>query len=64
MFAHLNLLIWLYDMLGYEKSTDDIISSLKSVFEICFVKVLKINPLEYDLVTNKAQSCGRLIDSK
>ncbi len=64
LFSHLNLLIWLDDMLGYAEDADNLTETLKSVLAICREKGLKLNPRKCDLITTKVQFCGRVIDAK
>ncbi len=64
LFSHLNLVIWLNDMLGYAKDADTLIATLKSVLTICSEKVLKLNLRKCDLLATKVQFCGRMIDFK
>ncbi len=64
LFSHLNLLIWLDNMLGYAEDADTLIATLKSVLTICREKGLKLNPRKCDLIATKAQFCGRMIDAK
>ncbi len=40
LFSHLNLLIWLDDMLGYAEDAESLIETLKSVHAICREKGL------------------------
>eukprot|EP00171_Calliarthron_tuberculosum_P020008 IDg20008t1 len=40
---HLNLLIWLDEMLGYAPDAENLIDTLKSVLEFCRKKELKLN---------------------
>ncbi len=60
LFSHLNLLIWLDDMLGYAEDADTLITTLKSVLTICREKGLKLNPRKCDLMATKVQFCGRM----
>ncbi len=62
--SHLNLLIWLDDMLGNGKDADNLIETLKSVLAICHENGLKLNPRKGDLIATKVQFCGRMIDAK
>ncbi len=48
LFSHLNLLMWLDDMLGYAEDADALIATLKSVLTICREKRLKLNPRKCD----------------
>ncbi len=64
LFSHLNLLIWLDDMLGYAEDANTLIATLKSVLTICREKGLKLNPRKCDLIATKVQFCGRMIDAK
>ena len=64
MFSHLDLLIWLDDMLGYAKDAASLLATLKSVFEVCRQRRMKLNPVKCELVAQKVQFCGRLVDSK
>ncbi len=64
VFSHLDLLIWLDDMLGYAPDADRLVATLKAVLDICLEKGLKLNPLKCDLAAVHVPFCGRLIDSK
>lgn len=62
MFGHLDLLIYLDDLLGHARTVDELLEKLRSVFEICNTKGLKLNPTKCDLVTYSVQFCGRIIN--
>ncbi len=62
LFSHLNLLMWLDDMICYAEDADTLIATLKSVLTICREKSLKLNPRKCDLMATKVQFCGRMID--
>ncbi len=64
LFSHLNLLIWLENMLGYAEDADTLIATLKSVLTICREKGLKLNPRKCNLMATKVHFCGRMIDAK
>ncbi len=49
LFCHLDLLIWMDDMLGYATDPDQLFATLKAVFDICLENCLKLNPRKSDL---------------
>ena len=44
MFGHIDILIWLDDMLGYAEDSKTLLEKLRLVFDICRKRGLKINP--------------------
>lgn len=62
MLAQWNLLIWIDEILVHASWPTELLKTLEAVFKICREKGLKFNPLKWDLVTKKAQFCGRIID--
>lgn len=62
MFGHLDLLIYLDDLLGYAADTSTLLEKLRSVFEICRQRGLKLNPEKCQLLTDIVQFCGRIIN--
>ena len=64
LFGHLDLLIYLDDLLGYASDEKILLAKLRSVFEVCKEKGLKLNPSKCQLVTNEVQFCGRIINKK
>ncbi len=64
LFSHLNLLMWLDDMLVYAEDADTLIATFKSVLTICREKGLKLNPCKCDLMDPKVHFCGRIIDAE
>ncbi len=44
LFSHLDLLIWVDDMLGYASDADRLVATLKAVFDICMENGLKAQP--------------------
>ncbi len=62
--SHLNLLIWLDDMLGCPEDADALIDVLKSLLAICRDKCLKLNPRKCNLNTKKLQFFCRMIGAK
>ncbi len=64
LFSHLNLHIWLDDMLRYAEDADTLIATLTSVLTIRREKCLKLNPRKCDLMATKVHFCGRMIDAK
>lgn len=42
MFGHLDLLIFLYDLLGYARNNADLIQTFCAVFTVCAEKGLKL----------------------
>ena len=64
MFAYLEVLIWLDDVLGFAKTYDELLDILHQVLKICAAKGLKLNPNKCELVAKEVQFCGRIIGSK
>ncbi len=64
LFDHLELLIYLDDLLGYANDTSTLLDRLRAVFEVCKTSGLKLNPAKCQLVTNEVQFCGRTINKK
>lgn len=62
LFGHLDLLIYLDDLLGYATDANMLLQKLRAVFEICQEKGLKLNPAKCKLTTNEVQFCGRIIN--
>ncbi len=56
--SHLDLLIWLENMLGYASDAERLVATLKAVFQICLEKGLKLNPLKCDLAAINAAFCN------
>lgn len=64
MFGHVDLLIYLDDLLGYAKDTFSLLKKLHAVFEVCRDRGLKLNPAKCNLITDEVQFCGRIINKK
>lgn len=64
LFFHLNLLIWLEDLLGSAQGADNLIETLKSVLAIRREKSSKLNLCKCDLIATKVEFCGRWINAK
>ncbi len=64
LFGYLDLLICLDDLLGYSNDTSSLLDTLRSVFQVCKDKVLKLNTAKYQVVTDEVQFCGRIINKK
>ena len=62
MFAHLDLLIYLDDLLGYAVDPTSLLEKLRLVFGVCRVRGLKLNPEKCQLITQEVQFCGRTIN--
>lgn len=62
LFGHLELLIYLDDILGYASTVAELISKLRSVFCICRKRGLKLSPDKCNLVTEEVPFCGRIIN--
>lgn len=62
LFGHFDLLIYLDDILGYASNTSSLLEKLRSVFEVCQEKGLKLNPAKCKLITDEVQFCGRVIN--
>ncbi|EGZ22172.1 hypothetical protein PHYSODRAFT_492726, partial [Phytophthora sojae] len=55
------LLIWLDDLLGYEKSDEGLLILLRGVLKVCATKGLKLNPSKYSFYLREAKWCGRVV---
>ena len=64
LFGHLDLLIYLDDLLGFSTDTQSLMVKLRSVFEVCQDRGLKLNPTKCQLITNEVQFCGRIINKE
>lgn len=62
MCGHLDLLIYLDDLLGYAAGTTNLLDRLSSFLAVCKEKGLKINPTKCKMVTNEVQFCGKIIN--
>lgn len=62
LFSHLELLIYIDELLGYAKDATHLLDKRRSVFTICLEKGLKINPAKCELVAFEVQFCGRIIN--
>lgn len=62
IFGHLDLLIYLDDILGSAPNTQLLLERLRAVFTVCKEKGLKLNPKKCQLVTQEVQFCGRIIN--
>lgn len=62
LFNHLDLLIWLDDILGYATTYTELLDKLESTLQICASKGLKLHPAKCELATKEVKFCGRLID--
>lgn len=62
MFGHLDLLMYLDDLLGHAKTKDELLEKLRTVFTICREKGLNLNPIKCDLVALEVPFCGRVIN--
>lgn len=61
LFGHLDLLVYLDDILGYETDAKKLLSKLRAVFTLCRDKNLKLSPDKCHLVTHEVKFCGRII---
>ncbi|KAF0755993.1 hypothetical protein AaE_004792 [Aphanomyces astaci] len=59
-----SLLIWLDDLLGYDKSKEGLLSALERVLVICESRRLKLNPKKCRLFEIEAGWCGRILTSE
>ena len=64
LFGHLDILIYLDDLLGYASDEKILLAKLRSVFEVCKQRGLKLNPVKCQLVTKEVQFWGRTINQK
>ncbi|KAG3098431.1 hypothetical protein PI125_g15326 [Phytophthora idaei] len=55
------LLIWIDDLLGYEKSDEGLLILLKKVLTICAEKRLKLSPKKCSFYLREALWCGRIV---
>ena len=62
-FLYQGLLIWLDDLLGYEKTEDGLLELLQKVLQVCEEKGLKLNPKKCSFYKKEAKWCGRIISS-
>ena len=62
MFGHLEILIYIDDLLGYANAPEELLKKLRSVFTVCREKGLKMSPNKCKLVTYEVQFCGRIIN--
>lgn len=53
MFGHVDLLIYLDDLLGYAKDTALLLEKLRAVFQVCRNRGLKLNPAKCNLITDE-----------
>ena len=60
-FLYQGLLIWLDDLLGYEKTEDGLLDLLRRILEVCAQKGLKLNPKKCSFYKQEAKWCGRII---
>ncbi|KAG3221618.1 hypothetical protein PC129_g7651 [Phytophthora cactorum] len=58
------LLIWIDDLLGYEKSDEGLLILLKKVLTICAEKGLKLNPKKCSFYLLEALWCGRIVSGE
>ncbi|KAG3231289.1 hypothetical protein PI124_g23616 [Phytophthora idaei] len=58
------LLIWIDDLLGYEKSDEGLLILLKKVLTICAEKGLKLNPKKCSFYLREALWCGRIVSGE
>lgn len=64
LFAHLNDITSLDDILWNAESNERLLDTLGNVLRSCAIKGLKRNPNKCDLVLKEANFCGRIIDAK
>lgn len=64
LFGHLDLLIYLDDLLGYAMDKQLLLEKLRSVFEVCKSKGLKLNPVKCQVITDEVHFCGRIINKR
>ncbi|OWZ02136.1 LOW QUALITY PROTEIN: hypothetical protein PHMEG_00026351, partial [Phytophthora megakarya] len=67
MFAELfnnGLMIWIDDLLGYQKSDQELLALLKKVLAICEEKGLKLNPKKCSFYLREALWCGRVVSGE
>lgn len=62
MFGHLEMLIYIDDLLGYAADSSTLLEKLSLVFAVCTEKGLKLNPAKCKLATTEVQFCGRIIN--
>lgn len=62
MFGHLDIIIYLDDLLGHAKTKGELLKKLRTVFTVCQEKGLKLNPIKCDLATLEVLFCGRVIN--
>ncbi|KAG3073353.1 hypothetical protein PI124_g23646 [Phytophthora idaei] len=58
------LLIWIDNLLGYEKSDEGLLILLKKVLAICAEKGLKLNPQKCSFYLREALWCGRIVSGE
>lgn len=63
MLAHLNLLIWLDEMLYLAANVEELIELLKLVIKIFSCNEMNKNIRRCQLITSKVHLCGRMIYS-
>ncbi|KAF0752298.1 hypothetical protein AaE_006093 [Aphanomyces astaci] len=59
-----SLLIWLDDLLGYDKSKEGLLAALERVLAICESRGLKLNPKKCRFFETEARWCGRILSSE
>lgn len=64
LFGHLELLIYLDDILGYAKDAKELLEKLRSVFVVCKEKNLKLSPEKCELIAESVPFCGRIINKE
>ena len=62
MFGHLNLLIYLDDLLGHAKPPPQLLEKLRDTFAICQENGLKLHSEKCELVATEVRFCGRIIN--
>ena len=59
---HLDLLIYIDDLLGCAKNPKDLLKKIRHVFTICHEKGLQMHPAKCEFVTFQVYFCGRIIN--
>ncbi|KAF0712314.1 hypothetical protein As57867_004858, partial [Aphanomyces stellatus] len=55
------LLIWLDDLLGYDKTEEGLLKALERVLKVCQKRGLKLNPKKCRFYEMEARWCGRIV---
>ena len=59
-----SLIIWIDDLLSYASNTEELMTNMEQIFQICDKYGLKLNPDKCELFTKKVKFCGKIFSSK